>query len=94
MTSIIHGGPLKAKYYLNSLHFHWGDSDDIGCEHCIDGVRYPLELHIVWTREIDGVVNYAVMGYFFQVSKIFQVMINIFVQGFRVRKAQPTSIFS
>ncbi|VUZ45877.1 unnamed protein product [Hymenolepis diminuta] len=47
----LEGGPLKDKYSLMQLHFHWGDDDDWGSEHHIDGRSYAAELHLVFVNE-------------------------------------------
>lgn len=45
--SVLTGGPLGGTHKLASFHFHWGQKDDAGSEHKIDGKVYPAELHIV-----------------------------------------------
>uniref|UniRef100_A0A8C5QML1 Carbonic anhydrase n=1 Tax=Leptobrachium leishanense TaxID=445787 RepID=A0A8C5QML1_9ANUR len=45
--SVISGGPLSDKYRLRQFHFHWGESDDHGSEHKVDGSSFAAELHIV-----------------------------------------------
>jgi carbonic anhydrase len=34
-------------FCLHSFHFHWGDSDEFGSEHTVDGEYFPLEVHFV-----------------------------------------------
>jgi len=52
-------------YYLYAIHFHWGEvgKDTHGSEHTIDGMAYPLEMHMIHVedRYIDdtGKVNFA-----------------------------------
>ena len=47
----ITGGPLKnEKYIFEQLHFHWADSDHVGCEHTFDGCR----LHYLNYRNFVG----------------------------------------
>lgn len=41
------GGPLTVPYKFSQFHFHWGEKDEIGSEHQIEGQPYPLEGHIV-----------------------------------------------
>ncbi|CAH8623773.1 unnamed protein product [Schistosoma rodhaini] len=43
-------GMLDYKYEIIQMHFHWGNTDDRGSEHTIDGFRFPLEGHIVSFR--------------------------------------------
>lgn len=31
------GGLLKDRYIFEQMHFHWGETDNIGSEHTIDG---------------------------------------------------------
>lgn len=45
--SVLKGGPLSDTYRLIQFHFHWGNSNDHGSEHTVDGVKYSGELHIV-----------------------------------------------
>ncbi|XP_034937636.1 carbonic anhydrase 2-like [Chelonus insularis] len=35
------------RYELEGLHFHWGMKNNRGSEHVINGVRYPMEMHII-----------------------------------------------
>ncbi|XP_070542171.1 carbonic anhydrase 4-like [Ptychodera flava] len=43
----IFGGGLPAKYKVVELHFHWDNLGIRGSEHAIDGMKYPLEMHLV-----------------------------------------------
>ncbi|KAL6083950.1 hypothetical protein STEG23_012178 [Scotinomys teguina] len=45
--SVLKGGPLSDGYRLTQFHFHWGNSNDHGSEHTVDGVKYSGELHVV-----------------------------------------------
>lgn len=38
---LLEGGDLPSTYILDQMHFHWG------AEHTVDGIRHPLELHLV-----------------------------------------------
>nr|XP_012234178.1 PREDICTED: carbonic anhydrase 2-like isoform X2 [Linepithema humile] len=38
---VLSGGNLSSTYVLKQMHFHWS------AEHTVDGVRHPLELHLV-----------------------------------------------
>lgn len=44
----IWGGPLSYVYTLDSLHLHFGRSDNIGSEHQIGGVQFPAEVTCVF----------------------------------------------
>ncbi|CAL8370551.1 unnamed protein product [Boreogadus saida] len=46
-TSTLTAGPISGIYRLKQFHFHWGASDDRGCEHTVNGVMFPCELHLV-----------------------------------------------
>jgi carbonic anhydrase len=41
------GGGLDGTYILAQGHFHWGSQNNVGSEHKIDHVQYPMELHLV-----------------------------------------------
>ncbi|KAL3275450.1 hypothetical protein HHI36_020210 [Cryptolaemus montrouzieri] len=45
--SSLSGGPLKSTYELAQFHCHWGETDDQGSEHTIDGKTFAGELHLV-----------------------------------------------
>ena len=38
------GGGLPATFNLAQLHFHWGDDNNEGSEHTLNGTQYPLEV--------------------------------------------------
>ncbi|XP_020279782.1 carbonic anhydrase 1-like isoform X2 [Pseudomyrmex gracilis] len=48
MPIVLRRGNLPSTYILEQMHFHWD------AEHTIDGVRDPLELHIVHYNEEFG----------------------------------------
>merc|ERR1712051_498171 len=66
----------NAKYELQQFHFHWGSSPDIGSEHTIDGIAFPMELHLVHKKtdyaSVGASLDYndglAVIGIMFQVA--------------------------
>ncbi|XP_039472546.1 carbonic anhydrase 12-like [Oreochromis aureus] len=46
-------GNLSDVYETLQFHFHWGNGSSVpGSEHTVDGKRYPMELHIVNTKEM------------------------------------------
>ncbi|CAH1105411.1 unnamed protein product [Psylliodes chrysocephalus] len=45
--SELRGGPLLDEYVLNQFHCHWGESNDRGSEHTINGQYFAGELHLV-----------------------------------------------
>ena len=42
----LEGGGLPARYYLNSIRLHWGNHDDEGSEHTVDGKHFAAEVHL------------------------------------------------
>jgi len=70
-------GGLKGEYIFAQLHFHWGGDSSQGSEHTINGVRYPLEMHIVNYKASYGDLGtavtkpdgLAVLGVMFEVSQ-------------------------
>ncbi|KAG0729039.1 Carbonic anhydrase 7 [Chionoecetes opilio] len=54
------GGGLKGEYIFAQFHFHWGSDSSLGSEHTIDGVRYPMELHMVHYKGSYGTLGEAV----------------------------------
>ena len=53
---------LPNLYFIEQLHFHWGDHSNNGSEHTIDNKRYPLEMHLVHYNSKYNNVHEAVMG--------------------------------
>ncbi|XP_044765990.1 carbonic anhydrase isoform X2 [Coccinella septempunctata] len=45
--SSLSGGPIEGTYELLQIHCHWGEKDDEGSEHTIDGKKFAGELHMV-----------------------------------------------
>lgn len=45
--STLFGGRLANEYQLEAFHSHWGDRDNQGSEHTVDGASYSGELHFV-----------------------------------------------
>ena len=41
---VVEGGGLPGRYRTAEFHFHWGSREDVGSEHAMDGVKYPLEV--------------------------------------------------
>merc|ERR1712240_817155 len=76
--SSLTGGALQGEYQLWQFHAHWGDCDEKGSEHTVEGKMYPAELHLVhWNKskysspneaagEPDGL---AVLGMFLEVGE-------------------------
>jgi len=77
LIGLMKGGPLSQPYELLQLHFHWGSTDKRGSEHTIDGVRYPLEMHLVHRKvelrnehicSLDDSEALSVLSFLFEVS--------------------------
>jgi len=74
----ISGGrlPTGNTFEFAQLHWHWGSVSTQGSEHTLDGVKYPMEIHLVhWNKKygtIADALNYsdglAVLGFFYEVS--------------------------
>ncbi|XP_071540684.1 carbonic anhydrase 2-like isoform X2 [Panulirus ornatus] len=56
----VYDGGLKGEYIFAQFHFHWGSDNTLGSEHTIDGVRYPMELHLVHYKGSYGSLREAV----------------------------------
>lgn len=42
--AVLTGGPLTGTYRLRQFHFHWGQTDEQGSEHTVDGRKYASEV--------------------------------------------------
>lgn len=40
------GGPIEGTYELLQIHCHWGEKDDEGSEHTIDGKKFAGEVKL------------------------------------------------
>ncbi|CAI4224898.1 unnamed protein product [Auanema sp. JU1783] len=47
----ITGGGLQGKYYLAQFHFHWDGRDNLGSEHTLNHLHYPLEIHLLHVQQ-------------------------------------------
>jgi len=57
------GGALGDKYQLAEFHLHWGNKENCGCEHTVNGRRYAAELHMVhWNCDKYASVPEAMAG--------------------------------
>ncbi|CAG0885547.1 unnamed protein product [Cyprideis torosa] len=43
----VEGGGLNNKYVFDQCHFHWGDKNDNGSEHKVNGESFSMEIHFV-----------------------------------------------
>lgn len=39
---------MKSIYEFDSMHCHWGDKNDVGSEHLLNGKRFSMECHLIW----------------------------------------------
>lgn len=73
----VYGAVLKDHYIMDTFHFHWGLRDYRGSEHRVNGIRYPMEMHIVHRKQSYSSVQEAmnhpdgltVLAFFFQVRE-------------------------
>ncbi|XP_030610490.1 carbonic anhydrase 4-like [Archocentrus centrarchus] len=73
----ISGGDLSENYDSLQFHLHWGNGSSVpGSEHTVDGVRYPMELHIVNSKSschrntnkaVKDSTGLAALGFFIEV---------------------------
>uniref|UniRef100_A0A3Q0SHB3 Carbonic anhydrase n=1 Tax=Amphilophus citrinellus TaxID=61819 RepID=A0A3Q0SHB3_AMPCI len=78
-TVQISGGDLSENYDSLQFHLHWGNGSSVpGSEHTVDGVRYPMELHIVnskssyngnTTQAVKDSTGLAALGFFIEVRE-------------------------
>jgi len=79
LTPTMSGGGLQHKYKFSQVHFHWGAENGKGSEHQVEGVSYPMEMHLVHFKaslptimdalEEGAADSLAVLGIFFEVSE-------------------------
>ncbi|XP_019739117.1 carbonic anhydrase 4-like isoform X2 [Hippocampus comes] len=73
----VSGGGLSETYDSLQFHLHWGNRSNVpGSEHAVNGVRYPMELHIVnikssfngnTTAAVNDPMGVAALGFFIEV---------------------------
>ncbi|OCT64524.1 carbonic anhydrase 4 [Xenopus laevis] len=71
----ISGGGLPSNYSAIAFHFHWGNGTLPGSEHRLGGKQFPMEMHIVHTKNGMNLTaakkdptGIAVLGFFFDVG--------------------------
>jgi len=47
--AMLSGGPLTHEYQLEQYHCHWGETNEVGAEHLVNGKSYAAEVK-------DGIV--------------------------------------
>jgi len=96
------GGPLTGEYTILQLHFHWGKWDLRGSEHTLDGKEFPLELHVVHTKNGVAAENLfttpnslSVTGFFFEIDKNDNAALNPIVDALKsIKQADAKVPFS
>ncbi|NXJ52444.1 CAH1 anhydrase, partial [Spizaetus tyrannus] len=76
--SVLNGRPLTGTYRLWQFHFHWGQTDEQGLEHTVDGRKYASgRLHLIhWnadkylnvTEAFDKLDGLAIVSVFLKVT--------------------------
>ncbi|KAE8578697.1 hypothetical protein XENTR_v10023732 [Xenopus tropicalis] len=69
------GGGLPSTYSAVAFHFHWGNTSQNGSEHQLGGRQFPMEMHIVHTKNGMNLTaakqdpnGIAVLGFFIDVG--------------------------
>uniref|UniRef100_A0A1B6CEM1 Alpha-carbonic anhydrase domain-containing protein n=3 Tax=Clastoptera arizonana TaxID=38151 RepID=A0A1B6CEM1_9HEMI len=94
------GGPLLNNYVFSQLHFHWGIDENEGSDHTIDGISYPMEMHVVFfkstyltqeaaLKENDGVI---ILVYFFKVVSTTNSTLESIVNSLKLITEPKTSV--
>ncbi|PSN32015.1 hypothetical protein C0J52_18083 [Blattella germanica] len=73
----VYGALLSDHYVLDSFHFHWGLRNYRGSEHRVNGIRYPMEMHVIHRKQSYGSISealgysdgLAVLAFFFQLRE-------------------------
>ncbi|KAM6422953.1 carbonic anhydrase 15-like [Liasis olivaceus] len=84
-------GGLRDIYRAFQFHFHWGDLKRNGSEHYMDGMQYPMELHIVHMNTKYKTVSeakehpngLAVLSFLFKISDTDNTNYNTVVASLR-----------
>lgn len=54
------GGPVVGEFKLAQFHFHWGEDNNCGSEHTLNGRSFPAEVHLVHYNTAYGTIGEAV----------------------------------
>ncbi|XP_053376535.1 carbonic anhydrase 2-like [Mercenaria mercenaria] len=73
----ITGSGLPGTFVASQFHFHWGAVDERGSEHDVNGVHFPMEMHLVhYNKKYDNISTavdkddgLAVLGFFFRIGR-------------------------
>ncbi|XP_046677187.1 uncharacterized protein LOC124365259 isoform X2 [Homalodisca vitripennis] len=69
----ISSGPLTDNYVFSQIHFHWGEHNETGSGHAVDGIRYPLEMHVIHLKK-----DYTTLGEALESKDGIAVMVHLF----------------
>ena len=96
------GGLSLTKFQFAQAHFHWGETDNQGSEHKIDGQSFPMEMHLVhWNLDVGQTLKEAVqkntgislevLGVHFKIGKTNEKFKYIFDAVKKVRNHNQTT---
>lgn len=69
------GGPLDGKYVLEQFHCHWGETDDRGSEHTINGETFAGE---VSSHIQDAKYNFSKYMQLYSQARIYKKNVCVF----------------
>jgi len=63
------GGPLNTtSYYFHQAVFHWGSDDNLGSDHTIRTISYPMEMQLIHGSTSEEEQKLAVTSFLFEIS--------------------------
>ncbi|CAD6244854.1 GSCOCG00013504001-RA-CDS [Cotesia congregata] len=82
------------QFEFSGLHFHWGLKNSRGSEHVVNGIRYPMEMHIIHRNKLYTDIEEAqghknglvVLGIFFQLQDDDNVNLNPILKNLQALK--------
>uniref|UniRef100_A0A1B6GVU7 Alpha-carbonic anhydrase domain-containing protein n=1 Tax=Cuerna arida TaxID=1464854 RepID=A0A1B6GVU7_9HEMI len=69
----VSSGPLTDNYVFSQIHFHWGEHNETGSGHAVDGIRYPLEMHVIHLKK-----DYTTLGEALESKDGIAVMVHLY----------------
>ena len=96
------GGLSLTKFQFAEAHFHWGEDDNKGSEHQIDGQSFPMEMHLVhWNLDVgqtlkeavekDTGISLQVLGVHFKIGKTNEKFKHLFDAVKKARNQSQTA---